>query len=323
MIINSGRTYVRGVGGNVSKSTLGGNSDDVLLQLSRSKLLDSEGRVRGGLEGDKVGKQASNVRRGHGSAGDDVGGVVAANPGGQDVETRSEDVSALSVVGEVGTLIRKSRGTNSDGLLSSSRRIVASISVVVTRSNGEVKTSLNTSVNSILKGLGLATTETHVGNAALESLNLAVLGILGLLDVSLDGILDTRNDIGHGARAARPEDLDGIEVGLLGNTILLTSHGSGAVSSVTIAIEIFVVGRDCLAPSGTALKVNVVNVDTSVNGVGVNTLTTLGGIEVLVEVAEGQAITVRDTSQTPGGVLFGGPFHSVNFGVPLDVVDLH
>lgn len=316
-------TYVGGVGGNVSESALGGDGDDVLLQLSRSKLLNSECRVRGGLEGDKVDQQASNVRRGHGSARDDVGGVVAANPGGQDVETRSEDVSALSVVGEVRTLVSKCRGTNGDGLLGSSRRVVASISIVITGGNGEVKTSLNTSVNSILEGLRLATTETHVGNAALESLDLAVLGILGLLDMSLDGILDTRNDIRHGARAARPEDLDSIEVGLLGNTVLLTSHGSGAVSSVTIAIEIFIVGRDCLAPSGTALEVNVVNVDTRVNGVGVNALTPLGGIQVLVEVTEGQAITVRDTSQTPRGVLFGGPFHGVNFGIPLDVIDLH
>lgn len=248
--------------------------------------------------------------------------MLASNPGGLDVKTRGEDVGALAVVGEVRTLIRQGGGTHGHGILSSGRGVIASVSVVISSGNGEVKTGFHACVDSILEGLGLATTETHVGNTALESLHLAVLSIFGLLKVRLHGPLDTLNDIGHRARATGAENLDSIEVGLLGDTILLASDGSGAVSAVAVTIGILIVAGDSLAPGGTTFKVDMVDVDTSINSVSVNTLTAFGGIEVLVEGAEGEAITVRDTSQTPRGVLLGDLLHGVDFGVLLDVFDL-
>lgn len=313
-------TYVGGIGGNIGQGALSGDRDDVLLELGRGELINSEGRVLGRLERDEVGQETSDVGRGHRGTGNGVDGVLAANPGGEDVETRSKDVSALSVVGEVGTLVLKRRGGNSHGVLRGSRRVVAGVSIVIASGNGEVQTSLDTSVDGILKSLRLATTKTHVRNATLE----ALLALLGPLEMGLNSPFDTLNDIGHGARPAGSQDLDSKEVGLLGDTVLLTGDGSRAVSAVAVTIGILIVVRDGLAPSGPALEVNVLNVDTSVNGVSIDTLTALRRIQVFVERAKGERVTVRDTGQTPGGVLLNLALltHGEDFGVLLDVLDL-
>ena len=175
--------YVRSVRWDIIKSTLGSDANEVLLELLGSDVCDSKGRVFGRLERDKVGQQASNVRGSHRGTRDGVDGVLAASPGGQNVQTRGEDVGALSVVGEVSTLISESRGTNSHDLLSSRWGGVAGVSVVITSSNGEVETSVNAGVDSNFQNPGLSTTETHVGNTALEALSLALLGSLGLVKV--------------------------------------------------------------------------------------------------------------------------------------------
>lgn len=267
--------------------------------------------------------------RSHRGTRDGVDGVLAAGPGGQNVQARGEDVSALAVVGEVGTLISESRSANSHSLLGSSRRVATGVGVVITSSNGEVNTGLNTSIDSNLQSSGLATTKTHVGNAALEALGLAILGSLDLLGVRLNGPLNTLDDIRHGTRARRSEDLDSVDVGLLGDTVLLANHGSGAVGSMSITILILIVVRDGLAPVSTALEVDVVNVDTSVNGVGINALAALTGIQVLVKGAEGEAVPVGDTSETPGSTLLDlilfhrlEVAHGVDLGVFLDELNL-
>ena len=92
---------------------------------------------------------------------------------------------------------------------------------------------------------------------------------------------------------------------------------------MTIAIFISITFGDGLAPVGTTFKVNMLSVGASVDDVCVNALTTILGVEVLVEGTEGKAITVRDTGQTPGSVLLnGGGFKVVDFRVLLNVVDL-
>ena len=55
---------------------------------------------------------------------------------------------------------------------------------------------------------------------------------------------------------------------------------------MSIAINIFITLGNCLAPVGTTFEVNVLDVGASIDDVCVNTLTTILGIEVLVEVAE-------------------------------------
>jgi hypothetical protein len=67
--------------------------------------------------------------------------VLRSNPGREDVETRGKDVVALAEVGEVGTLIGKSGGTDGDSVGSGSRRVVAGVGVVVTSSDGAALTA--------------------------------------------------------------------------------------------------------------------------------------------------------------------------------------
>ena len=259
------------------------------------------------------------MRGGHGGTGDGVGSVLAADPGGKDVQTGGEDVSALAVVGEVGTLISKSGGTDGNGLLCSGGGVVASIGIVVTGSDGEVNTSINGGIDSEIQCTGAATAKRHVGNATLEFL----VARLGLLDVSLDSPLNALDDIGHGARAVGAENLDSVDVGLLGNTVLLAGNGTRAVGSVAVSILIGIALGDSLAPVSTALEVSVVNVGASVNHVGINTLTAVLGVEVLVEGTKGEALTVRDTGQTPRGVLLGlMAIHGADLGVLLNVLNL-
>ena len=68
----------------------------------------------------------------------------------------------------------------------------------------------------------------------------------------------------------------------------------------------------------------MVDVGTSVNDVDVNTLATVFGVEVLVEGAEAQAVTVGDTGETPGSVLLdlGVRAQGVDFLISLDELDL-
>jgi hypothetical protein len=271
-------TYVLGVAWDISQSALSGDSNEVGLQLLWSDFGNSVGRVLSWLEGEQVGQETSNVRRGHGSTRDGVDGVLAANPGGLNVQAWGEDVIALSEVGEVGTLISESRGTNGDRVLSSSWGIVARIGVIVTGGNSEVDTSINGSVNSHVESWRLATTKRHVGSGTLESLMLAILSLGGLGAVRFCGILDTLYDIGHGSRAVGAEDLDGNNVGLLGDTVFLASNGTRAVSAVAVSILISIVDWDGLAPSGTALEVNVLNVGTGVDDIDIDTLTTVSGV---------------------------------------------
>lgn len=296
-------TYVRSVSGNVSKNAGGSDSDEGVLELLGGDLLNSESRVGSRLERDVVGQQTGNVGRGHGGSGDGVDGILAADPGGQDVQARSEDVSALAVVGEVGTLISEGGGSDSDGLLSSSGGVVAGIGVVVTSSDGEVHAGVNGGIHSEVESTRATTTKRHVGNATLEALDLAVLCVLGLLDVSLGSPLNALDDIGHGARAVGAENLDSVDIGLLSHTVLLASDSARAVGAVAVAILIRVTLGNGLAPGGTALEIDVVDVSAGINHIRINTLTTILGIQVLVEGTEGEAVSVRDTGQTPRSVL--------------------
>ncbi len=126
----------------------------------------------------------------------------------------------------------------------------------------------------------------------LKPLRLPPLASLTCFEVGLGGPLDTGDDVGHGARAVGAQHLDGVDVGLLGNTVLLAGDGTRAVSAVAVAVDILVAAGDGLAPVSTTLKVNVVGVGAGVDDVGIDTLATVGGVEVLVEGAEAQGVAV-------------------------------
>lgn len=317
-------TYVRSIGGNVRESADGGDSDESLLKLLGGDLSNSVSRVRRGLQGDVVGQQTSNVRGGHGGSRDGVNSILAANPSRQNVQTRGEDVSALSVVGEVGAFISQGGGTDGDGVLGSGRRVVASISIVITSGNSKVNAGLNSGIDSKIQSTRATTTQGHVSNAALEALGLAVLSSLGLLDVSLGSPLNTLHNIRHGTRATGAQDLHAVNIGLLGNTVLLAGNSTRAVSAVTVAILVLITLGDGLPPGGTTLKVNVIDKSAGVNNVGINTFTTLFGVKVLIECAKGKAVTVRDTGQTPRSVLLERRLRvNADLRVPLNIINLN
>ncbi|KAK5632320.1 hypothetical protein RRF57_008033 [Xylaria bambusicola] len=74
----------------------------------------------------------------------------------------TEDVDTLAIVGEVGTAVIQSGRTNSDSLLGSCRRVVASIRVVVAGGDSKVQTSSDGRVNSLIQRGRLTTAERHV-----------------------------------------------------------------------------------------------------------------------------------------------------------------
>lgn len=261
--------------------------------------------------------------RSHGGTGDGVDGILAADPGGLDVQTWGKDVVALAIVGEVGTGVLKSGCTNGDGLLGGSWGVVAGVGVVVTSSNSEVNTSIDSGVDGSIEGWRLATTQAHVRSRALEALVLAILSRGHLGGVRLSSILDTLDDIGHSAGSVGAENLDSDDIGLLGNSVLLAGDSARAVSAVTVAVLISVVGWDSLAPGGTALKVNVSDVGASVNDIDIDTLAAISRVQVLVECAEVERLAVGDTGKTPRSVLLRlWGLESVDFLVLLDVFDL-
>lgn len=324
MIIRVGRdAYVGGVSWDITEEVLGGDGDHVSLHFSWSNLSNGKSGVGGRLEGEEVGQKTADVGRGHGSSGDGVDGMLASDPGGLDVQARSEDVGTFAEVGEVSTLISKSRGADGDGVLRASRRVVASISVIVTGSNGKVHANSDSLVNNTVQSDRFAASQAHVSDTSLEALSVTLLGLANRLQVAFGGPLDTLNDIRHGTRATGSQDLDSVDVGLLGNTVLLASNSTRAVSSVAVAVNVVVTLGNSLSPASTAFKVDVLDVGTGVNDVGIDTLTTIGSVDVLVECAEVELLTVRDTSQTPGSTVLSGSLEGVDFGVPLNIFNLH
>jgi len=71
-------------------------------------------------------------------------------------------------------------------------------------------------------------------------------------------------------------------MGLLGDAVLLASNRAGAVGAMAVPILIGIAVRNGLAPFGTALEVDVLGVGAGVDDVYVDTLATVGGIEVFV-----------------------------------------
>ena len=93
---------------------------------------------------------------------------------------------------------------------------------------------------------------------------------------------------------------------------------------MSIAILIGITVGDGLAPGSATLEVDVVDVGACVDNIDIDALATVGGVEVLVKVAEAQAVAVRDTGKTPWCVLLelSIVFESVDFLVLLNELDL-
>jgi len=218
--------------------------------------------------------------------------------------TGGEDINTLAEVREVSSLITQGGGTNGDSLLCGSGGVRAGIPVVVTGSNGEVHARGDGTVDSVVQSLGLTTTQRHVSDGTLVP-RLPGGGILSLGSGELVGGLfsspqNTTDHISHGTTSVGTQDLDGNEIDSLGNTVLARTDGTGAVSSVTVAILVDVILRDGLAPGSATLELDVMNVDAGVDDVHVNALT--AGRVVLVESkgSEPKLFAVGDTRETLG-----------------------
>lgn len=143
--------------------------------------------------------------------------------------------------------------------------------------------------------------------------------------MGLGSPFNTLNNVRHSAGTIRTENLNRIDGGLLSDTILLSANSTRAMSSVTIAILINVAGRDSLSPVSAALKVNMFNVSAGVDDVDINTLTTVGLMNVFAETCKVERLLVGDTGKTPGGALLGTggiTLKRVNSGVFLNIGNL-
>lgn len=206
----------RGEGGEDGLSELGKQAVGLGVDTNRGfgEIIRHDVEGLGAVDGKEVGKETTDVRRGHRCTADSVGGLVAASPGRENVQSGGEDVDTLAVVGEVCTLVTESGSSNSDGKLGSGRRVRAGILVVaevsdvsrrnsLSSSNGKVKTRLDGSIDGIIKRLGLAATKRHVGDGTLvlglASSSELLLGVGSLLGSSLCSPDNTGNDITHGA----------------------------------------------------------------------------------------------------------------------------
>ena len=121
------------------------------------------------------------------------------------------------------------------------------------------------------------------------------LGSLGLRLSSLRRPAHTADNIRHGATSVGAKDLDGDNVGLLRNTILTGSNSASAVGTVPIPVFINIIQGHSLSPGCTTFEFSVVDVDTGVDDVNVNALSTVCIIFVLGKGTESKLESVTDT----------------------------
>lgn len=67
---------------------------------------------------------------------------------------------------------------------------------------------------------------------------------------------------------------------------------------MTVSVLIDIIGGHGLSPHGTTLKFDVVDVDTGVDDIDINALSTLFLVNVLVERAESQLLVMADPSKS-------------------------
>lgn len=193
-----------------------------------------------------------------------------------------------------------------------------------THGDGKVETLLDGEVDGVIESLTLASSKGHVGDGSL------VLGVLAL-SLERSGLTgrfgspgDSSDDVGHGSGSSSSQNLDGNDSGLLGDTVLGRGDGTSDVGTVAVQVLVGVLGNR-LSPLGAALELGVVDVDTGVDNVGVDALSTGTLVLVAVEGTERERLAVRDpreslSSRVPGLV------HVVNAGgswPPSDQLQRH
>jgi len=246
--------------------------------------------------GEDDGSSSGDVRGGHGGTADGVGSGVAGVPGTLDELARSGDVGARTEVGEgralvsgAATLLNDGGSNHGDRLIRAGGAEVASIGIAVTGGNSLDDAGISGSIGSVVHGLDVASTEGHVGDGSPAG------------PPVVHGPLDARNDAGPGAGTTAAQDLDGDDGGVLGKTVLGTSHSAGYVSAVTVAVIVVVVTNSVGSPDSTTLNELVVgNSDTSVDDEDINTSSL---VLVAVGIINQVDIPLVNTSQVPDGII--------------------
>jgi hypothetical protein len=96
-------------------------------------------------------------------------------------------------------------------------------------------------------------------------------------------------------RATGVENLDSVELGLLGYTVCLGSDRTGAVGTMTVSVSVGTIASIVGEEGSAALEFGMRCVDTSVNDVGAST----GTSTAVVGVGSATTILVGDASKTP------------------------
>lgn len=170
---------------------------------------------------------------------------AATGDSGGDAAAGGKDVDEAAVVGEGRAGI--SRGGGADGAGGGGRggRVVGSVRVVVASGDTEEDAAAHERGSGRVERGRVATAQGHVDD---DTVGAAAAGRVG------DNKVHAADDARVGARAGRVEDLDGVELGLLGDTVLGSADGAGAVGSVAVAISVAAVDK-VASPGGTATKV--------------------------------------------------------------------
>jgi hypothetical protein len=94
--------------------------------------------------------------------------------------------------------------------------------------------------------------------------------------------------------SGRAKDLDGDEVGLLGNTVSRSTDGASNVSTVASIVDVRTTDK-VFAERGTTTEFFVVDVDARVNNIAKSSCAGCG----IVVVSVGSVVALRDTAKTP------------------------
>lgn len=242
----------------------------------------------------------------HGGTG--VVSGLATGEGRQDADGRADNVDGRAVIGAAVAAVARVGATDGADLASRSGGVVVGVVVVVAGSNSHEVSLVDHAVGSVVERLAVATAE---GDADDNTVGAVAVG--SILGDEIPG----GDEVGVLEAVVGVEDLDTVQLDLLGHAVRLGGDGAGAVGAVTeiVTVRSLNEGLDLV---GTALELGVAVVDTRVGHVGTDALAA-GGV---IGIAAAALLTVRDTGETPSRATLGDVSGGSTRAVLLNVLDL-
>jgi len=167
------------------------------------------------------------------------------NPRTQHIHTRSKDIHQRAIVGEPRADIKLIARTDSARRRLRRRRVVRRIVIAIPRRNSKEHPRLDHRRRGVVDGRGARPAQRHVGDGAVGA---AARGRVGRDKVHAG------DDAGRGAGAVGVEDLDGVQLGLLGDAVVDAANGAGYVGAVAVAVGGLAVAGEVGEPGGAALE---------------------------------------------------------------------